>query len=476
MVFGGRVSNGANCWLAAVALCVGVSIASPAFAADLDGDCCTDLEERIAELEATTVRKGNRKVSLTVSGWVNEALFWWNDGTQHKVYEGTNMVEQSRVKFLGEAKIDKEWSAGYLLEIAIQGHVANQWNQLTDSSVSPNPINRDDVTFVRKSNWYLKSKRLGQVAVGLNGMATYHLLDDADPTLTRNVDDAEGPPIFMSAFLIRSNGNFVNNLTWPNVLRGFNNSTPGDAARRNVVRYDSPDWHGFVLSASWGEADVWDAAVTYKQTFGDISILARAGYGASNDPGTLVPVPSAPYVVGGTSCISSTAVSTSLPNFECTWEAAAATIQHEPTGLFVFGGWGRQVVDTDHVFPAGTVLQHDMVRAPRHRETMVFARADGDLRVVPPRRPRLQPRQDRQRQHQFLAGWRHPEVRKGRHEPLRSLPVRGRQLHRQCGDRQVRRPHRQNRDRRLPRTHNRRQDQLLTRTHADRLSLRALPL
>jgi hypothetical protein len=100
---------------------------------------------------------------------------------------------------------------------------------------------------VRKSYWFLKSKQLGQVA----GMATCHLLDDADSTLTRNVDDAEGPPIFMSAFLIRSNGNFVNNLRWPDVLRGFNNSTPGDAARRQVVRYDSPEVHGFVLSASW---------------------------------------------------------------------------------------------------------------------------------------------------------------------------------------------------------------------------------
>jgi hypothetical protein len=37
-------------------------------AADLGGNCCADLEERIAELEATTARKGNRKVSLTVSG------------------------------------------------------------------------------------------------------------------------------------------------------------------------------------------------------------------------------------------------------------------------------------------------------------------------------------------------------------------------------------------------------------------------
>ena len=52
---------------------------------------------------------------------------------QHKVYEGTNMVEQSRVKFLGEAKIDKDWSAGYLLEIGIQGHPSREWNQLTDA-------------------------------------------------------------------------------------------------------------------------------------------------------------------------------------------------------------------------------------------------------------------------------------------------------------------------------------------------------
>jgi hypothetical protein len=32
-----------------------------ASAADLGGNCCADLEERVAELEATTVRKGNRR-------------------------------------------------------------------------------------------------------------------------------------------------------------------------------------------------------------------------------------------------------------------------------------------------------------------------------------------------------------------------------------------------------------------------------
>ena len=50
-----------------LALVLGVGLligTAPARAADLGGDCCADLEERIAELEATAARKGNRKVSL----------------------------------------------------------------------------------------------------------------------------------------------------------------------------------------------------------------------------------------------------------------------------------------------------------------------------------------------------------------------------------------------------------------------------
>ncbi|MFA5900388.1 MAG: porin, partial [Hyphomicrobium sp.] len=85
-------------------------------AADLGGDCCSDLEERVAELEATTARKGNRKVSLTISGWVNESVTFWDDGTESNVYVGTNSLEQSRFKFSGKAKISKDLEAGYNLE------------------------------------------------------------------------------------------------------------------------------------------------------------------------------------------------------------------------------------------------------------------------------------------------------------------------------------------------------------------------
>ena len=86
-------------------------------AADLGGDCCADLEERVAELEATTARKGNRKVSLTVSGWVNEQVLYWNDGTENNVYVGNNDMERSRFRFVGEAE-DRQGLVGGLRDRA----------------------------------------------------------------------------------------------------------------------------------------------------------------------------------------------------------------------------------------------------------------------------------------------------------------------------------------------------------------------
>jgi predicted porin len=333
--------------------------ATPVLSADLGGDCCADLEERVAELEATTARKGNRKVSVTVSGWVNEAVFFWDDGTEKNAYVGTNAIEQSRFRFTGEAKIDKDWSAGYILEIGVQGHPSNQWNQLSPGSSSLNPNNQDNALLVRKSNWFIKSKSYGQVSVGLNGTATYHLLDDADPLLTRNVNDAEGAAIFLSQFFLRSGGQFIQAgdgfpLRWTDALRGFNNSTPGDSGRRNVVRYDTPTFHGFTGIVAWGEDDLWDAAVTYKGDWNGISVTARAGYGQSTDPGfqngIANPVSTdAPtsYVSGGTTCISSSTTTASIGHFQCKWGGAAATIQHQPTGLFLYGGWGWQSVHVD---------------------------------------------------------------------------------------------------------------------------------
>ncbi|CAN1724137.1 Porin [Hyphomicrobium sp. 1Nfss2.1] len=306
-------------WISALAvsgLMLGVANAQ---AADLGGDCCSDLEERVAELEATTARKGNRKVSLTISGWVNESVTFWDDGTESNVYVGTNSLEQSRFKFAGKAKINKDFEAGYTLEVGVNGHASNKWNQTAPSSSS------DNVLTLRKSNWYIKSKTYGKVTVGLDGTSTYHLLDDADGANTRNVSDAEASAVYQGAFLIRSNG-ALTSLKWSDVERGFNNGTPGQSGRRNVVKYDTPEFGGFTASVSWGEDDMWDSALTYKGEFHEFKLLGKIGYGESTDP-------------TATGCGTAT-------EFKCTWWGAAGTLMHAPTGLYVYGGYGEQKVET----------------------------------------------------------------------------------------------------------------------------------
>ena len=104
--------------LVAAGLLVGGLSAGSASAADLGGNCCADLEERIAELEATTARKGNRKVSLTVSGWVGQQVMWWDDGHEQNVYVGDlGATLSSHFKFTGQATISPGWYAGYVLHI-----------------------------------------------------------------------------------------------------------------------------------------------------------------------------------------------------------------------------------------------------------------------------------------------------------------------------------------------------------------------
>lgn len=328
-------------------LCVAALMAGawvmPAAAADLGGNCCADLEERVAELEATTARKGNRKVSLTISGWVNENVLWWDDGTERNAYIGTSPVEQSRLRLFGEAKINADWSAGYLLEIGVWGGNGSKFDQNSpDGATGANSLT------VRKSSWFVKSKTFGKLSVGQDSTATYHLLDDADTTMTRNFYDAEGPPDYLQTFFLRDRaGNKIGSgsgLKWGDALRGFNNSTPGDNGRRNVVRYESPTFAGFNVATAWGEDDVWDVALIYKGEAGDFNYNARAGYGKSTDGFS-------------TPCHGS---STSPDNaLNCEWWGVSAFLQHAPTGLFVYGGYGKQRDGSNNPGVDVTIIEKD---------------------------------------------------------------------------------------------------------------------
>jgi hypothetical protein len=229
---------------AALTLAAGTSLAS---AADLGGNCCADLEERVAELEATTVRKGNRKVSIEVSGQVNKALMYWNDGKRSNTFLGLeNSTSPSRFQLAGEAKISSRWKAGFVFAAELNGNQGDSTSQLDEDGDGTIGGSRDHRIVAVDVNWWLENDRVGRVTVGR--------LTGSGPQLTIDIGGASvvAPGTFDNGRSIATRLSTGGALAGPLSLFWFTNDQI--RLRQDGFRYDSPTWSGFSFSASAGEA------------------------------------------------------------------------------------------------------------------------------------------------------------------------------------------------------------------------------
>jgi hypothetical protein len=252
-------------------------IPTAAFGADLGGSCCADLEERIAELEATTARKGNRKVSIKVSGQIHRVIMLWDDGAERNVYESDTSTWSSRVRFTGTAHIDPTWEAGYRIEISPASGLSTNLNQLDDDA------NFGGLRLAR-SFWFVNNKDLGRLSVGLMQEASDGASSGGDFSGTDSISGA-GLSDTIGAFFLRRSGikgqaGLVRELTWDSITL----DDAGDGiSEANVVRYDSPTFNGLRLAASWGEDDIWSVGLFYDKEIGDFEVGASFGYGETTD-------------------------------------------------------------------------------------------------------------------------------------------------------------------------------------------------
>lgn len=300
-----------------------------ASAADLGGDCCADLEERVAELEATTVRKGNRKVSVTLTGWVAEQVVYWDDGVEQNTYvTGLGTAFASNFHITGEAIIAPGWKSGYTIWVEADGCDVYTTNQFTDCGVMA--ISGIRGLQVLKSFWFLESEKLGKVALGLNHPAD----DSAVVALDESGTLVAAYWVAYDVFSFYVRGNFpgtnkglpngsANSTTmiWGNSVscRGYGGG-PGDCngVPINVVRYDTPVWHGFQGVFSWGEDDNVAYALYYKSVWGNLKVSAVGTYSETTDSGQGAP-----------------------KNGALEYAQAGLYLQHLPSGLFFMGSYGH---------------------------------------------------------------------------------------------------------------------------------------
>ncbi len=316
-MIGGLIKSNRVAALAGAGFIASALAVSPAQAADLGGDCCADLEERVATLEATTARKGNRKVSLTISGWVNTGLFIWDDSYDSDAYvvseNGTTLG--TRITFAGDAKINSQWSAGYNITIEAQQDdpLLGGLNQTTDDTAA-------NFSLFYSYMW-IKNEQLGKISIGQQSQAT----DNLTVVDTAGVIFANLPIMFDgNTFFLRNQqtGALLAD-TWASALNCTGIGMDCNGVAHNVIRYDSPTISGFTLSASWGEDDFWDVALRYAGEFGDFKVAAAIGYSEEDgDAGGLA---------GGA---------------ESELLELAGSIMHKPTGIFVNAAYSDYEIST----------------------------------------------------------------------------------------------------------------------------------
>jgi Gram-negative porin len=278
-MFGGLTKTSSRI---AIAAALGLTLggfaftATPAQAADLGGDCCADLEERVAELEATTVRKGNKKVSVTLSGWVVKSMNVWDDGDEsHFVVGDKDYDLGSRFAITGSATIAPGWTAGFNITVNIWANcfsstgLGDQADDLsacvgadrTSDVITPFTGNNYGGIATLYSYIYIKSDTWGALNWGHLSPASDNPAVLAD--ISGTVIESNGVFFEGSGFLLRPGGRQsgpgtgLSGVRWADFLRcqGLGAGIGVDCwgVAQPAVRYDSPTWGGFRFEASYGK-------------------------------------------------------------------------------------------------------------------------------------------------------------------------------------------------------------------------------
>lgn len=316
-----------SCVLYATAIALVLLAFQPVQAADLGGNCCADLEERIAALEATTARKGNRKVSLTISGYVAQEITTWDDRGERNTYlHGLGPTQATHVKFNGQAQIMPGWMTGYLMRIQNLDDNPFGRDAKTGAAIDQNSGNFSQGLNLQMSYWYVQSKDYGKLTVGKQANAAKSAAMFTDQSGTQVFDNYTFLDGFPQFRLRDSATGALSGVTWGNLAFCYSQALPlgGDCNGivMNAVRYDSPVLAGFSASASWGEDDVWEVAARYSGEVSSFKILLGAGYSQMSDENTTGPAV--------------------LKQKDSHVFQAGGYVQHLASGLFVHGAYGKE--------------------------------------------------------------------------------------------------------------------------------------
>jgi hypothetical protein len=259
---------------------------------------------------ASPVSSGGNNVVLSISGQVNRALLFGDDGLQAKLRQVDNNNSSTRFRIVGEARPIDDTVAGMNLETEIRANSsANQ--TLTQNQ----PQSASAVTFtIRQGEVYAANPEYGGVRLGFGSTASY-LTAETDLSGTAVASYVQVPD-YDGGFSFRQRGAAMvpGGAGGAMVVAPANSYGPAvgsvfnyfDGLGRDIrLRYDSPVWNGYQLSTSVLDGGAYDFAARFARQYNDFQIIAAVAFGSETMRSHTVPTAygyaGVPAGVGGTS-------------------------------------------------------------------------------------------------------------------------------------------------------------------------------
>lgn len=240
-------------------------------------DCCDELSARIKKLEERAVMSDTKKIML--SGAVNRAMLWLNNGENSNTAHVNNDNYNSRLNITGVANINDDMLVGGTFEIGFYQNTTLENDVHNAQSNDDSEKNFRD----RIAELFLESKKFGKLSAGRGDMASAYTMEETDLSGTRVT--ASGANVWRLA----SGASFYNKtdsnngqyfVEWDDNLGGVFSNVNG-LERNDRIRYDSPKYYGFMLSTSHGyqsSGDLYDVALRFAGKFSGIKVAADTSY------------------------------------------------------------------------------------------------------------------------------------------------------------------------------------------------------
>lgn len=215
-------------------------------------------------------------VDFKISGQINRAILWGDNGNNNDVKFVDNDNSSTRFRFTGSNDFDKAWKVGIVWEVQMES------NSSSDTGGGDGVIDigdngdTSDVTFTeRKMEFYIEHKNWGRLLLGQgdtasNGTSEVDLSGTAVVSYSSIGDMAGG-------FSFRDeNDNRILDSGGSNTFIANTFSNYDGLSRRDRVRYDSPKFWGFGLSGSYMNGQTYDVALRSAHQWENFGKLAAA--------------------------------------------------------------------------------------------------------------------------------------------------------------------------------------------------------